>query len=344
VDAEDWVLPTYERGNTEVAVRLRRSQIAEPGWVRRRCGGGFRYLDENGLSINGEHAKRIKALAIPPAWREVWICPWPNGHIQAVGLDDADRKQYLYHDEWRRQRDAEKFDRVLELAPALPGFRRAVEKDLRGRGFPRARTLAVTLRMLDQGVFRTGGEEYVEQNGSYGAATLLREHVTVHGERVGFAYRAKGGVQRTLTLADPLLAKAVAGLRRTRSGSDRLLVYRTGRDWHEVHADDVNARFQELVGDGFSVKDLRTWNATVLAAAVLAGSSRSRRAVPRMYREVAEHLGNTPAVARKSYVDPRLVELFERGVTIAPEVDEPADLSRARIRTSVEQAVHDLLT
>jgi DNA topoisomerase-1 len=327
-------------------VRLRRSQVAGAGWVRRRSGKGYRYLDENGRAVDGEHAERIKALVIPPAWREVWICPWPNGHIQAVGIDDAGRKQYLYHDEWRRQRDAEKFDRVLELAPALPDFRTAVAKDLRERGFPRARTLAVCLRMLDQGVFRTGGEAYVEQNGSYGAATLLREHVTVHGDRVGFDYRAKGGVQRTLALHDALLAKAVAGLKRTRSGSDRLLVYRTGRDWHEVHAEDLNTRFQELVGDDYSVKDLRTWNATVLAAAVLAGSSRSRRAVTQMYREVSEHLGNTPAVARKSYVDPRLVDLFEHDVTIAPALEElgSSDLSRTRVRESVEHAVRELLT
>jgi DNA topoisomerase-1 len=325
---------------------LRRSQVAGAGWVRRRSGKGYRYLDENGRAVDGEHAERIKALVIPPAWREVWICPWPNGHIQAVGIDDAGRKQYLYHDEWRRQRDAEKFDRVLELAPALPDFRTAVAKDLRGRGFPRARTLAVCLRMLDQGVFRTGGEAYVEQNGSYGAATLLREHVTVHGDRVGFDYRAKGGVQRTLALNDALLAKAVAGLKRTRSGSDRLLVYRTGRDWHEVHAEDLNTRFQELVGDDYSVKDLRTWNATVLAAAVLAGSSRSRRAVTQMYREVSEHLGNTPAVAKKSYVDPRLVDLFEHDVTIAPALEElgSSDLSRTRVRESVEHAVRELLT
>jgi DNA topoisomerase-1 len=327
-------------------LRLRRSDVAEAGWVRRRSGRGFRYLDEDGQVINGEHADRIRALAIPPAWREVWICPWPNGHVQAVGVDDAGRRQYLYHDEWRRQRDAEKFDRVLELAPALPEFRRAVAKDLRGSGFPRVRTLAVSLRMLDQGVFRTGGEEYVEQNGSYGAATLLREHVTVRGDQVSFDYRAKGGVQRTLTLDDALLAKAIAGLKRTRSDSDRLLVYRTGRIWHEVHASDVNARFQELVGDEFSVKDLRTWNATLLAAAVLAGSSRTRRAVTQMYREVAEHLGNTPAVAKKSYVDPRLVDLFEHDVTIASELEKlgSADLTRARIRESVERAVHDLLT
>ena len=326
-------------------VRLRRSRLAEPGWVRRRNGKGFRYLDQDGEPVGGEDRDRIRALVIPPAWREVWICPWPNGHIQAVGVDDAGRKQYLYHEEWRRQRDAQKYDRVLKLAPALPEFRRAVAGDLRGRGFTRARTLAVGLRMLDRGMFRTGGDEYVEQNGSYGVATLLREHVAVRGERISFDYHAKGGVQRTVTLADPLLAAAVAGLKRTRSGADRLLVYRSGRTWHEVHAEDVNERFQELVGEEYSVKDMRTWNATVLAAAVLAGSRPTRGAVTGMYREVAEHLGNTPAVAKKSYVDPRLVELFERGVTIGPALDElgSGDLSRDEIRESAEHAVRDLL-
>jgi DNA topoisomerase IB len=307
---------------------------------------GFSYLDEHGTPLDGEHRDRVRALAIPPAWRDVWICPWPNGHLQAVGIDEAGRKQYLYHEEWRRQRDAEKYDRVLELAPALPDFRRAVAEGLRGSGFTRARVLAASLRMLDQGVFRTGGEEYVEQNGSYGVSTLLREHVVVSGDRVSFDYLGKSGVHRMLTLADPLLAKVVSGLKRTRSGKERLLVYRTGRTWHDVHADDVNERFRELVGDDFSVKDLRTWNATVLAAAVLAGSPATRRAVTRMYGEVAEHLGNTPAVTKKSYVDPRLVEMFERGATIAPTLAELGsdDLTRAKIRESVEHAVHELLT
>jgi DNA topoisomerase-1 len=327
-------------------VRLRRSRFTGPGWVRRRHGKGFRYLDEHGEPLDGQQRDRVRALVIPPAWQDVWICPWPNGHLQAVGIDEAGRKQYLYHEEWRRQRDAEKYDRVLELAPALPEFRQAVAKDLKGRGLTRTRVLAAGLRMLDRGVFRTGGEEYVEQNGSYGVSTLLREHLTVSGDRVSFDYLAKGGVQRTLTLGDPLLARAVSGLKRTRSGKERLLVYRSGRTWHDVHADDVNERFHDLVGDGFSVKDLRTWNATVLAAAALAGSSVTRSAVTRMYREVAEHLGNTPAVAKKSYVDPRLVEMFEGGVTIAPALVELGsdDLSRVKIRESVEHAVYELLT
>jgi DNA topoisomerase IB len=292
---------------------------------------------------------RIRSLVIPPAWQDVWICPWPNGHIQAVGVDDAGRRQYLYHEEWRRQRDEQKYDRVLALAPRLPDFRKQVAADLTGRGFTRRRVLAVALRMLDHGVFRTGGEEYAEQHGTYGVATLLREHVRARAGRVSFDYLAKGGAQRTLTLADPPLAKAVARLTTCDGPGDRLLICRAGRDWGEIHADDVNDRFRELVGEDYSVKDLRTWTATVLAAAILAGtptptSKRGRaRAVAQMYRDVAEHLGNTPAVARKSYVDPRLVEEFDRGSTIDAGLGS-VDLSRPDIRDLVERATCELLS
>jgi DNA topoisomerase I len=330
-------------------MRLRRSDVSGRGLTRRRHGGGFRYVDHEGRPVSEVDRARIRDLVIPPAWRDVWICPWPNGHIQAVGVDDAGRRQYLYHEEWRRQRDEQKYDRVLTLAPRLPDFRKRVAEDLAGRGFTRRRVLAVALRMLDNGVFRTGGDEYVEQNGSYGVATLLCAHVRVHGGKVSFDYRAKGGTQRTLTLADPLLAKAVAGLVRRAGSDDRLLTCRDGSRRSEIHADDVNERFRELVGDEFSVKDLRTWTATVLAAAILAGAPtpKSKRAGARviagMYREVAEHLGNTPAVVKKSYVDPRLVELFTRARTIDAELGS-ADLSRTDVRELVERATHDLLS
>jgi DNA topoisomerase-1 len=328
-------------------MRLRRSDVTGPGLARRRRGRGFRYVDRSGHAVPAEDRSRIEDLVIPPAWRDVWICPWPNGHIQAVGVDDAGRRQYLYHEEWRRQRDREKYDRVLELAPRLPDFREQVAEDLAARGYTRRRVLAVALRMLDHGVFRTGGEEYAELNGTYGVATLLREHVRLRGGQVAFDYEAKGGVRRTLTLADPPLARAVAGLVRRTEPEQRLLVCRDRAGHGEIHADDVNRRFQELVGEEFSVKDLRTWTATVLAAAILAGTPTptSRRgratAVTRMYREVSEHLGNTPAVAKKSYVDSRLVEHFDRGVTIDAD---SADLSRPDVRDQVERVTHDLLT
>jgi DNA topoisomerase IB len=291
-------------------------------------------------------------MAIPPAWREVWICPWPNGHIQATGLDDAGRRQYLYHDQWRRRRDAEKFDRVVDLAPGLPDFRDVVAADLGSSGNTCRRALAVALRMLDHGVFRVGGEEYVEQHGTYGAATLLREQVGVRRGSVTFDFPAKGNIARAFTIPDAPLAKAVAGLRRARPDSDRLLVYRDGGAWHELHAEDVNMRFKEIVGQRYTVKDLRTWNATVLAAAELAATPgvRSQRAAKRteaaMFRTVAEHLGNTPAIARKSYVDPRLIDKFERGETIADFLDrvDDVDLADAELRCSVERAVCALLS
>jgi DNA topoisomerase I len=333
-------------------VRLRHSDVRAAGITRRRNGRGFRYLGADGEPVSTEIRQRITDLVIPPAWREVWICPAANGHIQAVGLDDAGRRQYLYHDEWRRQRDERKYDRVLALAPLLSDFRKAVSVDLDGRGWSRARVVAVALRMLDHGVFRTGGDQYAEENGSYGVATLLREHVHAGSGRVAFDYIAKGGVRRTLSLHDAPLARAVAALKRARNGEDRLLAYRSDRTWHHVHADDLNDRFRELVGADHTVKDLRTWHATVLAAAVLAGDEEpgsaraAARSEARMYRTVAEQLGNTPAVTRKSYVDPRLVDLFEHGTTIAPTLRRIGsdDLAAGKIRDAVEQAVVDLLS
>lgn len=333
-------------------MRLRRSDLSRPGLSRRRRGSGFSYLTPDGCLVTDADAERIRGLAIPPAWKEVWICPWPNGHIQATGIDDAGRRQYLYHPEWRRQRDEEKYDRVLELAPALPDFRRAVEQQLSGRGWPRTRSVAVALRMLDHGVFRTGGEEYAESNGTYGVATLRREHVRVSGSQISFAYTAKGGLDRTLTLSDELLARAVSGLKRVKADTDRLLVYRVGDQVRPVHAEDLNERFKDLVGQEYAVKDLRTWNATVLAAAALAvqPSPRSgrmaRRAEMTVLREVSEFLGNTPAVARKSYVDPRLFDLYEHGETIRPALERigSADLESPKVRVRVERAVLELLT
>lgn len=291
-------------------MRLRRSDPAGPGWTRRRHGKGFRYVDASGQALTADDVSRVKALVIPPAWREVWISPHPTGHIQAVGYDDAGRRQYLYHEQWRADRDAEKFDRVLKLAPRLPKFRAQVAGDMRSRG--RRRLLAIALRMLDLGVFRVGHEQYTEDNGTHGVATLLCEHLSVRGDRVRFRFPAKHGVEVDEEIADPPLARAVRSLLRDKTPDCRVF---------DLTADDVNERFRELVGDEFSVKDLRTWHATVRAAQAFAEAlaqrgKPSQRAVSAVMKEVAEHLGNTPAVARKSYVDPRLVEAFENGEVI----------------------------
>jgi DNA topoisomerase IB len=313
-------------------VRLRRSDPSGQGWRRRARGRGFQYTDATGAPVDPESVERIKSLAIPPAWRDVWVCPYPNGHIQAVGTDVAGRRQYLYHSWWRQERDEEKHDRVLALAPTLPAFRAEVARELASRGRSRDRVLAVALAMLDRGVFRVGSEEYAADNGTHGVATLLCAHVVVGSSTVDFCYPAKGGIEFTASVEDAALARAVKSLLRGRSGGDRLLVDVRG---YEIGSDDVNERFKELVGAEFSVKDLRTWHATVSAAVAFAreGRPESRRGRKRVevavMREVAESLGNTPAVARKSYVDPRVVRLFHEGRLIKPKSGDRETVERA---------------
>jgi DNA topoisomerase-1 len=305
-------------------MRLRRSVLSKPGIARKRRGKGFAYYGPDGeLLVDEDTLQRIKALVIPPAWKKVWISPYPNGHIQAVGTDAAGRRQYLYHTAWQQERAEEKFDRVLELSTQLPAWRDRVAADLAGRTLTSERVLALALRLLDRGYFRAGGEEYAEEHESYGIATLLCEHVTVHREAVEFDYPAKSGVRRTLEVEDPAVVRAVRALMRRTERTERLLVCRSASGWIDVRADDLNARFKELVGDDYSVKDLRTWHGTVLAAAAFADADPavSQRVAKRVegavMREVAEELGNTPAVARGSYVDPRVVTGYRQGHTIA---------------------------
>ncbi len=296
-----------------------------PGYRRVRRGRGFSYIDGQREPVDDpEVLARIEALVIPPAWKNVWICAHPNGHIQAVGTDAAGRRQYLYHEQWRAERAEEKYDRALSLAKRLPDWRMRVLGDLRGRGLRRDRVLAVAQHLIDRGYFRAGGEEYAQENGSFGLATLLRDHVRLHRDCVEFDYPAKSGVRRTVSLDDPLVIRAVRSLLRAETDIARLLVYRTSDGWSEVHADDLNTRFRELVGDEFSVKDLRTWHGTVLAAEAFANAreptskTARRREEAAVMRSVAEELGNTPAVARSSYVDPRVVTAYEQGITISP--------------------------
>lgn len=333
-------------------MRLRRSDVEGVGIRRRRRGRGFSYTHDSGEPVTDpETLDRIRRLVIPPAWRNVWISPYPNGHIQAIGIDDAGRRQYLYHEEWRRARDEEKHDRVLDLAEKLPEVRARIQDDLTVPGLGRDRVLAGALRILDRGVFRTGGEEYAEENDSRGVATLLRKHVCLRGDELLFEFPAKSGVERSAVIRDPELARLIAALRRGRSDDERLFAYRNGTgERRELRAHDVNDRFKQLAGEEFTVKDMRTWTATVLAAAEFAGREppRSERALRRsesgVMRAVAEQLGNTPAVARRSYVDPRVCAAFRQGRTIEPAVrgmDPTADGNQTR--EAVERAVLRLL-
>ena len=334
--------------------RLRRADPSLPGFTRRRAGRGFVYLDEAGERIaDTETLARIKALVIPPAWEEVWICPWPTGHLQAVGFDARGRKQYRYHDRWRVRRDAAKFDHMVEFARALPDLRRRCTELLAGEDLSRDRVLACAVRLLDLAFFRIGGEEYVDQNGSYGLATLCREHVSLGpGAAVTFDYPAKSGKRRVHTIVDEDVFAIVQALKRRRTGGPELFAFRHGREWVDVRSSDINDFVKELSGGEFTAKDFRTWAGTVLAAVALgvAEQARSRtarrRAISRAFQEVAHYLGNTPAVCRKSYVDPRVVDRYGAGVTIADALsgaETDSDAARCAIHGAIEAAVLELL-
>ena len=335
---------------------LTRSELTAPGIRRRRSGRGFRYFTADGKPLADAVAvARIKALVIPPAWEDVWICPREDGHIQAVGTDVAGRRQYRYHDRWRDQQDREKFDRMLEFGRALPRVRTTSERHLRGRELSRERVLATAVRLIDLGFFRSGGDEYAADNGTFGLATILREHVTCHKDEITFEYVGKSGKRHVQTVADDLASPVVRRLKRRRSFPDRgdLLVFRSGSRWHNVTAGNINDYLRDISGGDFTAKDFRTWHATVLAAVGLAVSQAAesptarKRAITRVVQEVAEYLGNTPAVARASYIDPRVIARYEDGITIASSL---ADLGQGQefgdvaTKGKAEQALLKLLS
>jgi DNA topoisomerase IB len=332
--------------------RLRRADCSGPGITRRRSGSGFSYLDEEGERITEpEVLERIRELGIPPAWEGVWICPHPNGHLQATGTDAAGRKQYLYHPEWRARRDAEKFADMVRFARALPALRERVAADLEATdAITRARVLACAVRLLDRGFFRIGTEEYTVVNESYGLATMRKEHVTVQQGAMVFDYPAKSGQRRVQEVVDPVVADLVAKLKRRRGGGPELLAFKEGGHWRDIRSADINAYLKEATGDDFSAKDFRTWSATVLAALALAvsgpaqGTQTSRkRAISRAVQEVSHYLGNTPAVARASYIDPRVFDAYRAGLVIHPDLHdaEPGELPIHH--RAVEEAVLDLI-
>ena len=304
--------------------RLRRTSPAQPGWRRLRSGRGFRYVGVDGEPIRDPEAlQRIRDLVIPPAWREVWVSPHADGHLQAVGTDAKGRRQYLYHPQWRADRDREKHEWMVRFARRLPPARLVVAERLGLDGMPRERALALALRLLDIGLFRIGGELYAEENGSFGLATLRREHVSVDRDGVHFRYTAKSGLRREIRVEDEQVAAAVAALRRRRGGGEELLAFRDGGRWRDLTSADINGHVKEVVHPQASAKDFRTWHATVLAAVALARlpeqpSARARtRAVSTAVKQVSEYLGNTPSVCRASYIDPRVLDRFSDGRTVA---------------------------
>jgi DNA topoisomerase-1 len=327
-------------------VRLRRTSPSSPGWARVRHGRGFRYLDETGQPLAPEHVERCKLLVIPPAWTEVWICPAENGHLQAVGTDDAGRRQYIYHPYWRIRRDAEKYQRMEGFAASLLKHRGAARRALAGDELSLERVSATAFSLLDLGMFRIGSDRYVEENGSFGLTTLEKQHVHPAGRGLSFAYAAKSGQMVDVTVRDERVQDVLETLRRRRGGSNRLLAYKDGRHWKDLDAGDVNTYVKSLLGEDYSAKDFRTWRGTSIAALSLARAdastaARRKKSIAAAMRDVSEHLGNTPAIARSSYVDPRVIDQFEDGTTISPDHRRVAP--GARISRTLERDVLKLL-
>jgi DNA topoisomerase IB len=280
------------------------------------------YLDEAGNRLPARLAERCRQLAIPPAWQDVWICQVENGHLQAVGTDEAGRRQYLYHPDWRAQRDAEKHRRVRRFGRVLPRARQRLRDDLVRDGMPVERACATAVALLDVGYFRIGNDAYADEHGTFGLTTLERRHVRRDGAGLEFAFEGKSGVDQEIRIEDRPVVEAVEAMRRRRGG-DHLLAWKDGRRWRSLEPQAVNDYVREITGMDATAKDFRTWHATVLAAAALAtsdepGESRAsrKRAVAAAMKEVAEYLGNSPTMARSSYVDPGVVDAYEEGRTI----------------------------
>ena len=330
--------------------RLRHTSPDQPGWSRRRAGKGFVYLDQHGRKLSAGESQRVRDLVIPPAWADVWITPYENGHLQAVGTDDAGRRQYLYHPQWRERRDAEKFDRMLLFGKALAKARERVLLDLGLEGMPLERACAAAVRLLDLGYFRIGNDVYADENGSFGLTTLERRHVRRHQDELIFTFVGKSAVEHEITIDDAVVIEAIEIMRRRRGDEDnRLLSYKNGRSWRSLLPDLVNDYVRDSTGLESTAKDFRTWHATVLAAAALAETSEPgetkasrKRAVSGAMKEVASFLGNTPTLARSSYVDPRVIDAYERGNTIVSTTRRSFDTTDER-QAALERATLRLL-
>jgi DNA topoisomerase I len=322
-----------ERGDAAAVPGLIRSDPRSAGITRGRDDDGFRYCEPSGLLItDAETLRRIRALVVPPGWKEIWISPDPLGHIQATGVDSRGRTQYRYHDMWRQQRDAQKFEHMLRFAGALPGLRAATLEDLRHRTLDRDRVAASAVRLIDLGLFRVGGERYAELDHHYGAATLEKRHVSETGAGLTFDYVAKEGKRRSITVTDPAVRATVRALARTDNGLDALFSWEDHGTWRRLHSHDVSAYIAGHASGHFTAKEFRTWNATVLMALLIANADpaltdRGRKSVITAgIRGVANWLGDTPAVARASYIDPRLISRFESDGSLPSIPALPAEL------------------
>jgi DNA topoisomerase IB len=327
---------------------LARSDPRQPGISRVKAGDGFSYTDPGGAEVTDQTTLlRIRALAIPPAWRNVWISADPYGHIQATGIDSRGRTQYRYHDLWRQERDAQKFAHMLRFAGALPTLRTATLRDLRRHDLDRDRIAAAAVRLIDLGLFRLGGERYAELDHHYGAVTLEKRHVSLHRDSVTFDYVAKEGKRRTITVTDKAVLSTLHALLRSGNDLDALFCFPVGGAWRPLHSHDVSGYIAARSGGHFTAKEFRTWNATVLMALLLANAGpassdrAAKSAINAGVRGVAQWLGDTPTVARASYIDPRVIELYQasHGLAVMPVL--PARLPAG---SQAEEAVAALLS
>jgi DNA topoisomerase I len=326
---------------------LARADPRGPGITRTRVGDSFRYKDPSGADVTAAGTlQRIRALAIPPAWKDVWISPDPAGHIQATGVDSRGRTQYRYHEQWRLQREALKFDHMLRFADSLPVLRAAVLRDLKRRSMSRDHVSAAAVRLIDLGLFRIGGERYAELDHHYGVTTLEKRHVRVQRHGLTFDYVAKEGKRRAITIDDSGVLSAVRALASTDNGLPTLLCWQADGVWRPLHSHDISAYIADNAGGHFTAKEFRTWNATVLMALLLAAAEPvatergTKRVITASIREVADRLGDTPAVTRASYIDPRLISRFESDRQLPSIPVLPAELP---VSALAETAVARLL-
>jgi DNA topoisomerase-1 len=319
------------------AAGLRHVSDQDPGISRRRAGTGFSYRRPDGSQIDETTLDRIRALAIPPAWTDVWICPSPRGHIQATGRDQKGRKQYRYHDRWRQVRDENKYDRLIAFGRALPKLRARVERDLKKRGLNRDRVLAAVVRLMEMTLIRVGNEEYAKQNKSFGLTTLRDRHARIHGAKAVFEFRGKSGKLHRTGIRDRRLARIVKACQDL--PGQRLFQYiDDDGEQRSVESADVNAYLREAMGEDFSAKDFRTWAGTVSAARALAlapecaSAAEAKRNINTCVKAVAGLLGNTAAVCRKAYIHPAVMTAYEEGALPfhAPVEGRPFELQVIR--------------
>jgi DNA topoisomerase-1 len=294
----------------------------QPGFSRQRKGEEFEYLDQKGKPIRDEQRLlRIKRLAIPPAWTEVWICPSSNGHIQATGRDARRRKQYRYHERWREIRDENKFDRLVNFGKALPKIRRRLKKDLALSGLPREKVLATIVQLLERSLIRVGNEEYARENKSFGLTTMQDRHVDVKGSKLRFRFRGKSGRQHEVDVTDRRIARIVSKLQDLPGQSLFQYLDDEGKV-RDITSQDVNEYLREITGEDFTAKDFRTWAGTVLAAIALRAAgefetkTQAKANIKNAIEAVAKVLGNTPAICRQCYIHPAILETYLNGDSI----------------------------